>query len=79
MSNLVHEVRLAIRSLRTSRGFAAACIVTLAVALGVNAAMFALLQSVVLRPLTFPQPERLVVVAQTVPSLGLEDELLSAD
>jgi predicted permease len=79
MPNLVHEIRLAIRSLSTSRGFAVTCILTLAVALGANAAMFALLQSVVLRPLTFPQSERLIVVAQSVPSLGLEDELLSAD
>ncbi|MFP2913292.1 ABC transporter permease, partial [Pyxidicoccus sp. 3LFB2] len=79
MPTVVHELRLAVRSLLKSRGFSATSIVTLAVALAANAAMFALLQCVVLRPLTYPDSERLVVVTQSAPALGIEDALLSAD
>lgn len=61
----MHDLRFALRSLAKSPGFAAACIVTLAVAIGANTAMFSILYAVVLRPLGFREPERVVRVWQT--------------
>jgi putative ABC transport system permease protein len=59
------SIRQAIRSVRRRRGYAAATILTIALGVGVNAAVFTLLDDVLLRPLPFPQPQELVVVHQT--------------
>ena len=53
---------VAVRALRRRPGFAATVIATLGLGLGANAAVFAVVQAVVLRPLAFPAPERLVAV-----------------
>jgi predicted permease len=63
----MHDLRFAVRSLLKSPGFAAATILTLAIAIGANTAMFSILYAVVLQPLAFRQPERVVRVWQTDP------------
>ena len=55
-------IRFALRRLAQRPGFAAVAIGTLALGIGANAAMFTLLQGVLLRPLPFPQPEALAQV-----------------
>ncbi|RPJ79642.1 MAG: FtsX-like permease family protein, partial [Acidobacteria bacterium] len=55
-------MKLAIRQLRSSPAFAFIAAITLALGIGANSAIFALVDAVLLRPLPFPEPERLVMV-----------------
>src|SRR5688572_25443023 len=61
----MHDLRFAVRSLTKSPGFATAAILTLAIAIGANTAMFSILYSVVLEPLAFREPDRVVRVWAT--------------
>ena len=58
------------RSLRRSPAMAIAAIATLAMGIGANTAIFSVLEGVVLKPLPFPQPDRLVTVALFNRTLG---------
>src|SRR5262249_37227376 len=58
------DVRYGVRSLRKNPGFAATALVTLALGIGATTAIFSAVYSVILRPLPFDQPERVVVVAE---------------
>lgn len=57
---MTHDLRLAFRHLRRRPGFAALVIATLALAVGANAAVFTVCHALLLRPLPFPEPDRLV-------------------
>ena len=59
---MIHAVRLAIRSLRRRPGFSAIAAVTIALGAGANAAVFAVAYGVLLKPLPFAEPDRLVAV-----------------
>jgi predicted permease len=60
MHTLLHDVRYAIRLLLRSPGFALTSILTLAVAIGANAAIFSAVQGILIAPLPYPAPDRLV-------------------
>ena len=63
IENLWADVRYGARQLRGSPAFSLATILTLALGIGVNSAVFSVVDAVLLRPLPFPQPDRLVSVA----------------
>ena len=64
MDFLRYDLRDALRALLRSRAYMAAVVVTLGVGIGVNTAIFSLADAVLLKPLPYPQPERLVRVAE---------------
>jgi len=61
MIGIAHDLRYALRSLRKSPGYTVLCVAALALGIGANGAIFALVEAMMLRPLPFPAPERLVV------------------
>ena len=69
---LVRQLRHAARSLRKTPGFTAAALVTLAVCLGANLTIFAVVDSILLRPLPFPEAGRLVTIFNTYPKAGVD-------
>ena len=64
MERLLQDVRFGIRSLTKSRRFTVAAVLTLALGIGANTAMFSVVRSVLLRPWPFPDAGRLIVVSQ---------------
>jgi predicted permease len=70
MNSLLHDLRYAVRSLRRSPGFTVIAVLVLALGIGATTAIFALLDSVALRPLAYPDAERLVWISSPVPGVG---------
>ncbi len=71
---LARDFRLGVRSLLRHPGFAAAVILTLGLGMGATAAMFTVVQKVVLDPLPYPDPERLVRLKNLVPGVAEGEE-----
>ncbi|HEY6183603.1 MAG TPA: ABC transporter permease, partial [Terriglobales bacterium] len=77
MHGLLSDVSYALRQLRRNPGFTAVALITLALCLGANLTIFAVVDSILLRPLPFAQPERLVVLYNRYPNAGKNRDLTS--
>jgi predicted permease len=64
MERLLQDVRYGTKSLQKSKRFTVAAVLTLALGIGANSAMFSVIRAVLLKPWGYPEPERLMVVSQ---------------
>ncbi len=67
MSQLAHDLRYALRVLGRSPGFTAVAVLTLGLAIGANTAIWSIANALLLKPLPFPQPSRLLAVVRHFP------------
>ncbi len=70
----MNDLRFALRQLRKSPIFTLTALATIALCLGANLAIFAVINSILLRPLPFPQSDRLVTIYNTYPKAGVEND-----
>src|SRR5690349_22950760 len=64
LADLAKDVRYAVRTLRRSPAFAAVAVLSLALGIGANAAIFSVINAAMLRPLAVPEPDRLVILGR---------------
>ena len=67
MSGFMHDLRYALRQLRRNRGFTLVAVLTLALGIGVNTGIFSVVEGVLLAPLHYFEPDRLVMVWENNP------------
>lgn len=73
MGSLLHDIRYSSRVLKQSPGFAVVVILTLAIGIGANTAIFSIVDAVLLRPLPFEDAGRLVRIVDHAPGIDLHD------
>src|SRR6185295_9560785 len=72
MENLVSDVRYALRSLLRRSAFTIIAVLTLAIGIGANTAIFSAINALLLKPLPFPELDRVVAIWDKMPSRGVK-------
>ena len=73
ISARVSEVRFAARRMRRSPAFTAVCVLTLAIGIGSNSAIFSVVNGILLKPLPYRNPDELIDLNHTAPGVNLSD------
>ena len=76
---LMQDVRLALRVLVKTRGFALVAIIALGLGIGANASVYSTLRAMVLRPLPFRELDRILIIGEVVPHTGWEGNVAPAN
>jgi putative ABC transport system permease protein len=77
LAALARDLRIGLRSLLRAKGLAATVVVTLALGIGANAAIFSVIRGVLLRPLVNRDEDRLIYIRQSAPGIGAENTTFS--
>ena len=74
IENIIRDIRFGTRALRKSPGFSLTAVLTLALCVGANTAIFSVIYALLLKPLPFPTPARIVEIYNVFPKAGLPKE-----
>ena len=75
--SFITDLRFALRSLARVKGLTITVVVTLALGIGANAAIFSVVRGVLLRPLVNRDEDRLIYIRQSAPGIGVENAVFS--
>src|SRR5499426_4418517 len=78
MNSILQDFRYALRQLRKNPAFAAVAVITLALGIGANTAIFSVVNGVLLRPLPYKEPDRLARVYSEFPTMNLRKFWISS-
>src|SRR5438045_1055483 len=73
----LNDLKFGLRSLARTKGLTATVVITLALGIGANAAIFTLVRGVLLRPLANRDEDRLIYIRQSAPGIGIENATFS--
>src|SRR5215510_11078303 len=77
MEHWLNDVRHALRTLAKARGFTAVAVLSLAIGIGANTAIFSVTNALLLRPLPYPNADRIAILWQRSPALNVAQDWLS--
>jgi len=79
LESLIQDARYAVRGLARNRAFAVACVATLALGIGVNSAIFSVVNAVLFAPLPYEKPEQLITIWTSHPEIRREANAMSRE
>ena len=74
---MINDLRFALRQLRKNPGFTVVAVLTLALGIGANTAIFSVINAVLLRTLPYRDPDRLAILWKTVPKKNIQEDWTS--
>src|ERR1700693_1440940 len=77
LDSLIRDLKVALRSLTRAKGLAITVVLTLALGIGANAAIFSVVRGVLLRPLVNSDEDRLIYIRQSAPGISVENTTFS--